>query len=179
MPMNAAVRTLHNDMNRLRKAVGTEKKAESALKQAGFTEKAALGKIAARTQAIADRFTSGAQPPTASEITFLLNEEFSLGQQAARTTSRFDAAVISGKKAIAGDKKAVAADRKHALKDLKAGELHMNLKDTNRVRHELGLRGVAKVIRESLAKAPISLPCIDSSEGARRSSVHVPNAVKG
>jgi hypothetical protein len=50
-------------------------------------------------------------------------------------------------KRVTNDNKAIGNDRKKALRDLQPAEYHMNLKDTNRVRGELGLKSVNHVIR--------------------------------
>jgi GH25 family lysozyme M1 (1,4-beta-N-acetylmuramidase) len=171
--MNAAVRTLHNDLVKMRRAEATVKKAETALKTAGTTEKTALAKIATQRQAILDQFLSPAQPVT--NPTALLNQEFNLGRQQAQTESSFKATVAKDKQAIASGKTAVSADRKPALKDLLAGELHMNLKDTNRVRNELGLRSVKKPIREPAGLAGSWKPGPGTLRGAD-SSHYVSNA---
>ena len=49
--------------------------------------------------------------------------------------------------ALARDHQHIHNDRRKALKDLTPAEYHMGLKDTNRVRRELGLRAVKHVIR--------------------------------
>jgi len=157
MTVNTAVRTLHNDLTKMRDAKSTEKKAVAGLTQAGVTEKAKLATIAAKSQSIIDQFTNATTPIPAPQAQKLLTQQFNLGKDQANTVSRFDATVTKDNKAIAKDKTAISADRKVALKDLHPAELHMNLKDTNRVRNELGLKSVNKVIRppahEGLNKA--------------------------
>ncbi len=147
MTVNTAVRTLHNDLTKMRDAKSTEKKAVAGLTAAGVTEKATLAKIATKSQSIVDQFTSATTPLPPAQTQKLLTQQFNLGKQEANTVSRFDSTVTKDNKAIAKDKTAVSADRKVALKDLRPAEFHMNLSDTNRVRNELGLKSVNKVIR--------------------------------
>ena len=142
MKMNAAVRMLHNDMNRMRHAVGIEKKADRTLKADATAKAAALAKIATQSQGVVDQFLGPTQQLTAGVEQNLLAQMFKLGQQQARATSHFDGVLSKDKKAIAHDKQVISSDRRHALKDLRAGELQMNLKDTNRVRSELGLHSL-------------------------------------
>ena len=151
MSMNAAVRRLHVDMQHLRRATGAEKRAEASLKKAGVTEKAALADIAKQKQGVIDAFISPTQPLDAAATQKLLGQMYKLGEKEVQTTDRFDKTVAKDKQAIAHDKKVIKQDRKKALHDLRPAEFHMNLKNTNRDRHELGLHGVKKVLRDPAA----------------------------
>ena len=145
---NAAVRRLHNDLQALRGTTASEKKTEASLKKAGTTEKATLASIATQQKAIVDAFSSPTAPPDAATAQQLLAKMFTLGEKQVQTTDKFEKAQATDKKAIAKDNQSIKSEHKTALKALKPAEFHMSLKDTNRVRNELGLRSVKKAIRE-------------------------------
>jgi len=146
MSVNKAVHTLNVDLSHLSKAEKNEKKASTAVTKAGASEKSALANIQAQEKAIVDQFT--ASPPTdAAPQTQELNQLFGLGEKYVQTQDKFGKQIASDKKTAAKDKKAVTSDRKQGLKDLKPAEYHLNLKQTNADRKELGLKSVKKVIR--------------------------------
>jgi hypothetical protein len=161
--MNKAVNTLHNDLQRYRKAESNEKshataetRANTASKTAAANEAKALAAIAAQKQAILDQFATNPPDPVTAQK--LLGNMFALGEQAVQTKDAYskkigddNTAAKKDAKAVGLDQKAIKADRKKALKDLQPAEYHMNLKDANRVRKELGLKAVKKPIRPPAA----------------------------
>jgi hypothetical protein len=142
--MTKAVRTLHNDLLALRKATSAEKKAEAMLKRDTGAEKNALASVQAQEKAIIDQFLNPKAPLDGATQTKLMNALFTLGESSVKTKEKLDGAIAKDKAAIANDKKAMKADRNKALKDLLPAEYGMSLKDTNRVRKELGLKEVKK-----------------------------------
>ena len=148
MSTNNAVRTLHNDLTRMKNAEAKVSKAEAAEKTASAGEQTALQNIQAQETQIIDSFVS-APPTDATQRAQLLNQLFNLGQSAVKTKDTDDAKIAADKKAITTDKKAVTADRKTALKDLKPAEYHLSLKDTNAARKQLGLKALTKPVRDS------------------------------
>ena len=152
MSMNPAVRRLHVDLQHLRKARSNEKKAVAAVKSAGVSEKAALATIADQKQRIIDQFVSPAQPLDGAGQLRLLNQTAGLGRKQVETTDKFEKIIAKERRVVASDKIAIHKDRKKALRDLKPAEFHIGLHDTNRVRHELGLKRVAKPFRAPAGK---------------------------
>ncbi|MBS2026384.1 MAG: hypothetical protein JST54_00650 [Deltaproteobacteria bacterium] len=148
MSTNKAVRTLHNDLTRLKSAESKVSKAEAAEKTASADEQKALAAIQAQETQLIDSFVS-APPTDATQRAQLLNQLFNLGQSAVKTQDAGDAKIAADKKAITSDKKAVTADQKTALKDLKPAEYHLSLKDTNAARKQLGLKALTKPVRDS------------------------------
>jgi soluble lytic murein transglycosylase-like protein len=147
MSVNKAVRKLNQDMQKLNKDLGAEKKARTNVTKAQASEKAALTSISTQQTAIVDAFENPAAPLTATQQTADLNKLYSLGQSQIQTTDRFTAAIAKDKGAVTKDAKAAGSDRKQALKDLKPAEEHLNLKDTNIARKKLGLRALSKPVR--------------------------------
>lgn len=145
--MDASVRHLNSDLSRLHKAQTSEKKAEAALKKAGSQHTAAAASITAQENKIIDQFVNPSAPLGAAAQSKLLGQLVSLGVKQTQTDDAYKNTVSKDKAAIAKDKKSVKAARQQGLKDLKPAEYHLNLKDTNRDRKELGLKSLSKVVR--------------------------------
>jgi hypothetical protein len=147
----STVSRLHHDLQKLRSFTAKEKKAVADLKKAGTKEKAQLATIANKQQAIVDQFMApNAQLDVAKEVN-LLKQMFALGQKEVQTRDAFEHTKAHDKSLIAKDKRGMKAERKVALKHLKPAEYKMSLKDTNRVRKELGLKAVKKAFRKATA----------------------------
>jgi len=167
--MSKAVHKLHVDMQHFRKAESNlkkhstaEHKAVTAQKTDAAHQKTALAGIQqqekALIQQVSDEFASGA-PVDPALLQKQLGQLVGLGEKMIQTTDAFKTRIAHDKlvahnnhAAVGKDKKAVKADKKKALHDLKPAEYSMNLKDTNRVRHELGLKKVSHAIRPPAPK---------------------------
>lgn len=146
MAVNKAVHKLNADLAKLHKAQSAEKKAQAGETKAVSGEKKALAGLQAQEKQLIDSFVS--TPPTdPTQTAKLLGQLVSLGEKQAQTQDKFDKQIAGFKKSVAADKKAYAKDHHAALKDLKPAEYHMGLKETNRDRKELGLKGLKHALR--------------------------------
>jgi len=145
MSVNKAVHKLNVDLSHLSHAKKAEAKDVAAEKKAGATEKSTRAKIAQQAQQIYDQFESGTLD-TAHQLS-ALHTLYGLGEKDQKAVDAYGTAMSHAKSALAHDKKAVSTAHKHGLKDLKAAEYHLGLKQTNKDRRALGLKSLKHTVR--------------------------------
>lgn len=151
MSTNAAVKKLHTSLVQLKDAKTEETSAEAKVTGAKSSEKTELASIQAQKERLIDGFTTS--PPTGAAATRkALGQIYALGAKSVTTQDHFTSVIAKDSKAVTADKKRATDDRQVALKDLKPAEYHLNLKDTNAARKQLGLKAVSKPIRVSESK---------------------------
>jgi len=146
------VQKLNTDLSRMNKAEKAEKKLQAAEKKARSGEAATLSRLNTQEQQIVDQFVQNSSTMTTDQMTKLLGQLVQIGGQEQTAKDGLSSTLAKDGKSLAADKKTFAKERKAGLKDLKPAEYHLNLKQTNRDRKELGLKGVKQVVRPPQSK---------------------------